>query len=83
MSNTESPHLTVDDLAVRWKTNRKGIYNLRHRRRLPPAIRQGNEKRGRLLWPLAAIEAHERESLATDPKRPDAPEMRPAESAAA
>jgi len=79
MSNVESPHLTVKQLAERYQTDAKGIYNLRHRRKLPAAITRG----GRLMWPLAVIEAHERALREQDPKRPDAPEMRAPEAAAA
>ncbi|MGW7296340.1 DNA-binding protein, partial [Streptomyces xiamenensis] len=74
MSTTSpSPHLTVEELAERWRTTPKAIYGLRHRRRTPPAI-----KRGRiLLFPLAAVEAHEAADLAADAQMPV--ELRPAE----
>lgn len=48
-------HLTVDDLAERWRTTPKAVHNQRHRGELPPAFRVGR----RLLWPVEVIEAFE------------------------
>ena len=62
----ESPHLTVDALALRWHTTPNAIYVRRHRRQLPPAIRRGRK----LLWPQAAIEEFEAEERANDPQNP-------------
>ncbi|WP_420903304.1 helix-turn-helix domain-containing protein [Streptomyces boncukensis] len=62
----ESPHLTVAELAARWRTTEQAIYHRRHRRQLPPAISGGRK----LLFPLAAIEAFERDLAASDPQNP-------------
>lgn len=75
MTTTASPHLTVSQLAERWHTDPKGIYNLRQRGKTPPAMRRGRI----LLFPLAAVEAHEQALLAADSRRTTTVEMRPAE----
>jgi hypothetical protein len=71
----EIPHLTVKQLARRWHTTPQAIYNMRHRRKTPPSFKRGRE----LLFPLAAVEAHEAAGLAADPKAGEVPEMRPPE----
>ncbi|WP_062215666.1 helix-turn-helix domain-containing protein [Streptomyces sp. NBRC 109706] len=75
MTTTMSPHLTVSQLAARWHTDPKGIYNLRQRGKTPPAMRRGRI----LLFPLAEVEAHERRLLDADSQRANTVEMRPAE----
>jgi len=70
-----SPHLTVPELAARWRTTVQAIYNARHRRNAPPAFRRG----GKLLFPLSEVIAFERNRVATDAKAPDDPALRPPE----
>jgi predicted DNA-binding transcriptional regulator AlpA len=74
-TETQSPHLTVRQLAARWQTTEQAIYNLRNRRKLPRAFKRGRN----LLWPVAAIEAHEASQLAADCKSPAQYDMRPPE----
>jgi predicted DNA-binding transcriptional regulator AlpA len=47
--------LSMDDLVERWGVKRSVIYGLRHRRKLPPAIKIGKQ----LRWRRDEIEAWE------------------------
>lgn len=52
-------HLDLSDMAARYRTSNQGIYALRHKGKLPPALRVG----GRLLWSLDVVRAWEKERL--------------------
>jgi hypothetical protein len=52
---SESPHLTVAELAARWRTTPQAIYNKRHRRKAPRGFRSGKK----LLFPISDVEAFE------------------------
>ena len=75
-----SPFLTIAQLADRWHTTKKTIYNLRSAGKLPPGIRRGRN----VLIPLAAITAKENADLAVEQSRAAERErqMRPAARAA-
>ncbi|WP_063735575.1 hypothetical protein [Streptomyces sp. RTd22] len=76
---SESPHLTVKQLAARWQTTAQAIYMARHRRKAPRGFKRGRE----LMFPLAEVEAFEAQALDTDPKSAPAldPTLRPSEPA--
>ncbi|MEU1800801.1 DNA-binding protein [Streptomyces sp. NPDC019937] len=76
---SESPHLTVPQLAERWQTTPQAIYMARHRRKAPKGFRRGRE----VLFPLAEVEAFEAAAVDADPKSGTAmdPTLRPPEPA--
>ncbi|MFF3310539.1 helix-turn-helix transcriptional regulator [Streptomyces sp. NPDC002952] len=57
-----SPHLTVAQLAARWQTTKSAIYVARHRGKAPNGFKSGKA----VLFPLAEVEAWERERMAGD-----------------
>lgn len=59
----ESPHLTVPQLAARWQTTKKAIYNMRSEGTAPPCFKRGRN----LMFPLSAVEAHEASALHNRP----------------
>lgn len=60
-----SIHLTTKELAERWRTTTNAIYTSRSKGRPIPS---GSFRRGtQVLWPLARVEAFERESNLRDP----------------
>lgn len=61
----ESPHLTVDQLAVRWQTTKKAIYNMRSEGTAPECFKRGRN----LMFPLSAVVAHEAKRMHTQPPR--------------
>ncbi|WP_439947264.1 helix-turn-helix transcriptional regulator [Streptomyces sp. BBFR109] len=73
----ETVHLTVPDLARRWKTTETAIRIRRHRGKAPKGFRAG----GRVLFPLTAVEEFEAEQMAEDrpSHRGTTVEHRPAE----
>lgn len=75
-----SPHLTVAQLAARWKTTKSAIYIARHRGKAPKALKPGKT----VLFPLSAVEAFEAEQMAGDKPshRGTTAEHRPAERTA-
>jgi hypothetical protein len=58
----DGTYLTVDQLADRWHTTPNAIYLRRHKRTAPPGYMEGK----RILFPLADVEAHERQKQAAD-----------------
>lgn len=58
----QSPHLTVPELAERWKTTPGAIYIARHRGKAPRGFRRG----AKVLFPLAAVLEFEAEEMAGD-----------------
>ena len=58
----ESPHLTIPELATRWKTTRQAIYDMRRRRKCPRGFRRGRE----ILVPLTEVEAFEEAGMEAD-----------------
>lgn len=62
---TRTRHLSVQDLAERWNTTPKAIYNLNTRGAAPPRVRRNGGKRGPVLYRLADVEAFERSRLVT------------------
>ncbi len=60
--STDGTYLTVKQLADRWHTTKNAIYIRRHKRTAPPGYQEGR----RLLFPLAEVEAHERQKQAAD-----------------
>ncbi|MET8978496.1 helix-turn-helix domain-containing protein [Streptomyces sp. NPDC004539] len=73
----DSPHLTVAELATRWKTTPTAIYIARHRGKAPAAFKRGVK----VLFPLAAVEEFEAAGMADDrlSHRSTAAEHRPPE----
>lgn len=59
----ESPHLTVAQLADRWQTTKKAIYNMRSEGTAPPCFKRGRN----LMFPLSAVEAHEAKRMHDQP----------------
>jgi len=57
-----SPHLTVAELATRWKTTTRAIYIARHRGKAPKAFKRGVN----VLFPLVEVEAFEAAGMAGD-----------------
>lgn len=74
---SESPHLTVKQLAARWQTTEQAIYMARHRRKAPKGFRRGRE----VLFPLAEVEAFEAAAVDADPKSSTDPTAQPPEPA--
>jgi predicted DNA-binding transcriptional regulator AlpA len=60
----ESPHLTVAQLADRWQTTKKAIYNMRSLGTAPPCFKRGRN----LMFPLGEVEAHERAGMHAQPR---------------
>jgi hypothetical protein len=73
----DSPHLTVAELAKRWKTTPNGIRIRRHRGRAPTGFKSGIQ----VLFPLSEVEAWEAKRMAEDKPshRGTTVEHRPAE----
>ncbi|MFG3090633.1 helix-turn-helix transcriptional regulator [Streptomyces antibioticus] len=62
-SEDASPvHLTVADLAGRWRTTKSAIYVARHRGKAPKGFKRGTT----VLFPLAEVEAFEAAQMAAD-----------------
>jgi predicted DNA-binding transcriptional regulator AlpA len=59
----ESPHLNVAQLAARWQTTKKAIYNMRSEGTAPPCFKRGRN----LMFPLAEVEAHEAKRMHNQP----------------
>lgn len=58
----DSSHLTVRQLAARWKTSPGAIYIARHRGKAPSSLKLGS----RVLFPLAEVLKFEAASMAND-----------------
>ncbi|MFE4547564.1 helix-turn-helix transcriptional regulator [Streptomyces sp. NPDC056785] len=58
----DSTHLTVPELAARWKTTKSAIYVARHRGKAPAGFKRGTT----VLFPLVEVEAWEAERMAVD-----------------
>lgn len=58
----DSPHLTVAELAKRWKTTPNGIRIRRHRGRAPKGFKSGVQ----VLFPLTEVEEWEAQRMAED-----------------
>ncbi len=74
----DGTYLTVKQLADRWHTSENAIYIRRHKRTAPPGYQEGR----RVLFPLAEVEAHERQKQAADSRFNTAldPTRRPVEA---
>lgn len=62
LTGEQSPHLTVPELAARWRTTTNAIYIARHRGKAPKGFKSG----AGVLFPLAAVLAFENERMAGD-----------------
>ena len=62
----DAPHLTVADLAKRWKTTARAIYIARHRRRAPKGFKRGRARSAPVLFPLSEVLRFEAEQMAED-----------------
>lgn len=67
--------LTIRELAERWKTTPRAIYNMRYIGTAPRCFKRGRN----LMFPLAEVERWEDAGLAADPKAPHEAANRPPE----
>lgn len=63
---SDDTHLTVAELAERWKTTKRAIYIARHRGRAPKAFKRGENRAAPVLFPLAEVIAYEEQRMAED-----------------
>ena len=76
-TTSDSPHLTVAQLANRWHTTKQAIYTARHRGKAPKGFKRGVG----LLFPLSEVLEFEAGQMAADKlsNRHQAAEHRPSE----
>lgn len=76
-TTSNSPHLTVAQLANRWQTTPQAIYTARHRGKAPKGFKRGVG----LLFPLSEVLEFEAGRMAADKlsNRRQAAEHRPSE----